>query len=209
MDKKHLIQRCQSGDREALGILYQTYLVRMYRIVAYYVHNQDAVWDILHDGFLIAFASITSLKDAGKVEPWLISIMKNLSLQYLKDESSHISVAVSDTEIADNADAIVDEESELTWEELDKMISKLPEGYGKVFRLAVLDGLSHKEIAGMLGIAPHSSSSQLTHAKAMLRRMITVPYGDGHTLDYRNYIAYPALVYRPQRRYTLYTGYKP
>lgn len=172
MDKKHLIQRCQSGDREAFGILYQTYLVRMYRIVAYYVHNQDAVWDILHDGFLIAFASITSLKDAGKVEPWLISIMKNLSLQYLKDGSSHISVAVSDTEIADNADAIVDEERELTWEELDKMISKLPEGYGKVFRLAVLDGLSHKEIAGMLGIAPHSSSSQLTHAKAMLRRMI-------------------------------------
>lgn len=172
MDKKHLIQRCQSGDREAVGILYQTYLVRMYRIVAYYVHNQDAVWDILHDGFLIAFASISSLKDTEKVEPWLVSIMKNLSLQYLKDESSHISVAVSDTEITDNAGATVDEERELTWEELDKMISKLPEGYGKVFRLAVLDGLSHKEIAGMLGIAPHSSSSQLTHAKAMLRRMI-------------------------------------
>lgn len=172
MDKKHLIQRCQSGDREALGILYQTYLVRMYRIVAYYVHNQDAVWDILHDGFLIAFASISSLKDTEKVEPWLVSIIKNLSLQYLKDESSHISVAVSDTEITDNAGATVDEERELTWEELDKMISKLPEGYGKVFRLAVLDGLSHKEIAGMLGIAPHSSSSQLTHAKAMLRRMI-------------------------------------
>lgn len=172
MDKGYLIQRCQSGDREAFGILYQTYLVRMYRIVARYVHNQDAVWDIMHDGFLIAFASISSLKDAEKVEPWLISIMKNLSLQYLKDGSSHISVAVSDTEIADNAGATVDEERELTWEELDKMISKLPEGYGKVFRLAVLDGLSHKEIAGMLGIAPHSSSSQLTHAKAMLRRMI-------------------------------------
>ena len=144
----------------------------MYRIVAYYVHNQDAVWDILHDGFLIAFASITSLKDAGKVEPWLISIMKNLSLQYLNDESSHISVPVSDTEIIHKSDETTDEESDLTWEELDKMISKLPEGYGKVFRLAVLDGLSHKEIAGMLGIAPHSSSSQLTHAKAMLRRMI-------------------------------------
>lgn len=172
MDKRYLIQRCQSGDREAFGILYQTYLVRMYRIVAYYVHNQDAVWDILHDGFLIAFASISSLKDAEKVESWLISIMKNLSLQYLKEESSHISVPVSDTEIIHKAGETIDEESGLTWEELDKMISKLPEGYGKVFRLAVLDGLSHKEIAGMLGIAPHSSSSQLTHAKAMLRRMI-------------------------------------
>lgn len=111
MDKRCLIQRCQSGDREAFGILYQTYLVRMYRIVAYYVPNQDAVWDILHDGFLIAFASISSLKNAEKVEPWLISIMKNLSLQYLKDESGHISVPVSDTEIVHKTCEITDEES--------------------------------------------------------------------------------------------------
>ena len=172
MDKRHLIQRCQSGDREAFGILYQTYLTPMYEIVAYYVHNHDAVWDILHDGFLIAFASIASLKNAEKVDAWLTSIMKNLSLQYLKDESSHISVPMSDTAIADNISETIDEGRELTWEELDKIIEKLPEGYGKVFRLAVLDGLSHKEIATLLGIAPHSSSSQLTHAKAMLRRMI-------------------------------------
>lgn len=173
MDKRHLIERCQSGDREAFGILYQTYLAPMYEIVAYYVHDHDAVWDILHDGFLIAFASIVSLKNAAKVEAWLTSIMKNLSLQYLKDEASHISVPMSDTAIADNVSVAIDEGRELTWEELDNIIEKLPEGYGKVFRLAVLDGLSHKEIAALLGIAPHSSSSQLTHAKAMLRRMIT------------------------------------
>lgn len=173
MDKRHFIQRCQSGDREAFGILYQTYLTPMYEIVAYYVHNHDAVWDILHDGFLIAFASIDSLKNAEKVEAWLTSIMKNLSLQYLKDEASHISVPMSDTAIADNISEPIDEGRELTWAELDKIIEKLPKGYGKVFRLAVLDGLSHKEIAALLGIAPHSSSSQLTHAKAMLRRMIT------------------------------------
>lgn len=173
MDKRHLIQRCQSGDREAFGILYQTYLAPMHEIVAYYIHNHDAVWDILHDGFLIAFASIDSLKNAEKVEAWLTSIMKNLSLQYLKAESSHISVPLSDTSLADNISVNADEGQDLTWEELDKIIGNLPEGYGKVFRLAVLDGLSHKEIGELLGIAPHSSSSQLTHAKAMLRRMIT------------------------------------
>lgn len=173
MDTVQLVKQCQSGDREAFGILYQTYLDPMHEIVAYYVHNHDAVWDILHDGFLIVFASIGSLKNAEKVEAWLTSIMKNLSLQYLKDEASHISVPMSDTAIADNVSATSEEFRELTWEELDKIIEKLPDGYGKVFRLAVLDGLSHKEIAAQLGIAPHSSSSQLTHAKAILRRMIT------------------------------------
>lgn len=173
MDKVQLVKQCQSGDREAFGILYQTYLAPMRDVVAYYIHNIDIEQDILHDGFLIAFTSIGSLKNGAKIEAWLTSIMKNLSLQYLKDESSHISVPMSDTAIADNISATIDEGRELTWKELDKIIDRLPEGYGKVFRLAVLDGLSHKEIAALLGIAPHSSSSQLTHAKAMLRRMIT------------------------------------
>lgn len=167
-----LVRMCQSGDRDALGILYQTYLDPMRKVVSYYVKNKEIVFDILHDGFLIAFASIASLKNAEKVEAWLTTIMKNLSLQYLKDESSHISVSTSDSEIADSVSAPIDEAQELTWEVLDKIIEKLPEGYGKVFRLAVLDGLSHKEIANLLGIAPHSSSSQLSHAKAMLRHMI-------------------------------------
>lgn len=173
MDKVSLVKQCQSGDREAFGILYQTYLAPMREVVAYYIHNADIEQDILHDGFLIAFTSIGSLRNGARIEAWLTSIMKNLSLQYLKDESSHISVPMSDTAIADNAVASVDNARELTWEELDKIINKLPDGYGKVFRLAVLDGLAHKEIAALLGIAPHSSSSQLTHAKAMLRRMIT------------------------------------
>ncbi len=173
MDKVHLVKQCQSGDREAFGILYQTYLAPMHEIVSYYIHNADIAQDVLHDGFLIAFTSISSLKNEAKIETWLTSIMKNLSLQYLKDVSSHISVPISDTAIARNVEVATDEVRELTWEELDKIINKLPDGYGKVFRLAVLDGLSHKEIAALLGIAPHSSSSQLTRAKAMLRRMIT------------------------------------
>lgn len=171
MDKVQLVKQCQSGDREAFGILYQTYLAPMREVVAYYIHNIDIEQDVLHDGFLIAFTAIGSLENGSKIEAWLTTIMRNLSLQYLKDESSHVSVPMSDIAI-DDISTTSDEVHELTWEELDKIIDKLPEGYGKVFRLAVLDGLSHKEIGELLGIAPHSSSSQLSHAKAMLRRMI-------------------------------------
>lgn len=53
-----------------------------------------------------------------------------------------------------------------------ELINSLPTGYGKVFRMSVIEGFSHKEIADKLGIEPHSSSSQLARAKAMLRNMI-------------------------------------
>ena len=51
MDKICLVEQCKSGDRDAFGLLYQTYLPAMREVVAYYIHSSDIVWDILHDGF--------------------------------------------------------------------------------------------------------------------------------------------------------------
>lgn len=171
MDRIQLVKLCQAGDREAFGILYQTYFHRLRKVVTYYVHDESAATDILHDGFLIVFSSIGNLENLASIESWLITIMKNLSLQYLKDESFRLSI--SDTSISENINDNSDDTGKLTWEELDKIINRLPAGYNTIFRLAVLDGLSHKEIGNMLGIAPHSSSSQLSRAKTMLRRLIS------------------------------------
>lgn len=173
MDVKRIVEQCRTGDREAFGTLYRTYLNKMRAVVSCYVHDSDAIWDVLHDGFLIAFVSIGSLKDAAKVEVWLTSIMKNLALSYLKEEAKRIKFSFSEVSISEDAENDRHETAELTWEELDNIINQLPTGYGKVFRLAVLEGMTHKEIGALLGIAPHSSSSQLAHAKAMLRRLIT------------------------------------
>lgn len=71
-----------------------------------------------------------------------------------------------------NVESGVSADAVLAEKELIQLIDRLPEGYGKVFRMSVIEGLSHKEIAERLGIEPHSSSSQLARAKAMLRKMI-------------------------------------
>ena len=44
--------------------------------------------------------------------------------------------------------------------ELMKMIAELPDGYRTVFNLYVFEDKSHKEIAQLLGITEHTSSSQ-------------------------------------------------
>lgn len=141
-------------------------------VVSRYVRNTEAVRDILHDGFLIAFASLSSLKDASKAQPWLTAIMKNLAMRYLKESLSHDYVPVTEEMEEYTAQDTDGDTDNLSWDDISRILDKLPEGYGRIFRLAVLDGISHKEIGAMLGIAPHSSSSQLVRAKAMLRRLI-------------------------------------
>lgn len=172
MDTERLVKKCQDGDREAFGILYQTYLTPMREVISYYVHEEDVIWDILHDGFLLAFSAIVSLKKPSVIKAWLTTIMKNLALQYLKYESNHQTLSTSEIEIIDDSEDEV-APSEFTWDELDNLINQLPDGYGRVFRMSAIKGMSHKEIGTLLHIAPHSSSSQLSHAKAMLRSMIT------------------------------------
>lgn len=172
MDIVQLVKRSQSGDREAFGLLYNLYAPSMMKVIEACVHNHDIAQDILHDGFIIAFSALDKLIEPIKFESWLTTIMRNLSLQYLREASNHITVPMTDTSGESlYEDSTVD--NALSWDELSNIIDKLPDGYSKVFRLAVLDGLSHKEIGEILGIAPHSSSSQLSHAKAMLRRLIT------------------------------------
>ena len=164
------IDACKNGDKEALGELYTTYADRLLGVCRHYVKDDDSARDVLHDAFIIIFTSIRDLKDESKLEGWMIAIVRNLSLKYLQStEKGTIPLSCLDIELQEKErEGRKDIELGL----LLAAIESLPEGNREVFRLSVLDGLSHKEIGGLLGINPHSSSSQLFRAKKMLRTIL-------------------------------------
>ena len=164
------IDACKNGDKEALGELYTTYADRLLGVCRHYVKDDDAARDVLHDAFIIIFTSIRDLKDESKLEGWMIAIVRNLSLKYLQStEKGTIPLSCLDIELQEKErEGRKDIELGL----LLAAIESLPERNREVFRLSVLDGLSHKEIGGLLGINPHSSSSQLVRAKKMLRTIL-------------------------------------
>jgi RNA polymerase sigma-70 factor (ECF subfamily) len=60
----------------------------------------------------------------------------------------------------------------LSTKEIFDLIVQLPVGYRTVFNLYVIEGMEHKEIAGLLGIAEGTSKSQLSKAKLLLQNKI-------------------------------------
>ena len=172
MENNELIDLCKQGDEQALGLLYKTYADKMMRICLRYVPDEQTAQDLLHDGFLIVFSSLHTLRSPEKLESWMGKIMKNIALQYLK-ESRPASIPLENmTESEEPAEPMFSTDIP-TYEHLLKTIETLPQGYRNVFKLAILENLSHKEIASLLGIAPHSSSSQLARAKEMLRKLLS------------------------------------
>ena len=164
------IDACKNGDKEALGELYTTYANRLLGVCRHYVKDDNSAHDILHDAFIIIFMSIQDLKDESKLEGWMITIVRNLSLKYLQNtEKEAIPLSCLNIEIQE---AACEEQKKIEFGLLLSAIESLPEGNREVFKLSVLEGLSHKEIGEQLGINPHSSSSQLFRAKKTLRAIL-------------------------------------
>ena len=165
------IDACRQGDRKALGELYAAYSHRLMGICRRYVKDESVAEDLLHDAFILIFASIGTLKDDARLEGWMSTIVRNLCLRHLQSSSRPTeSLDVLPEEPCDGEPSEGDPIADL--DTLLAAIEALPKGSREIFKLSVLDELSHKEIGQLLGIAPHSSSSQLFRAKKMLRGML-------------------------------------
>ena len=181
MEIVRLIERCRQGDVEALGELYEAYAHRMRGVCRRYINDKQTVEDVVHDAFVIIFSSFDRLRNPRRAESWMMAIVRNVASKCKDHLDALPAVSLEETDGAellaaeDDGVSLPSEEKDVRGvplSEVIRMIDKLPEGYGQVFRLSVLEGMTHKEIAALLDIEPHSSSSQLSRAKKMLRKMM-------------------------------------
>ena len=108
METEELVRRCKDGDRGALALLYQTYSGRLFRLCADIVKDKDAAQDLLHDGFIIIFSSIGSLRSPARLEAWMSRVMANLAVKYLNDRKNRpVAGTVADVHAAPSADGNV------------------------------------------------------------------------------------------------------
>lgn len=167
--KDQLISRCKVGDRQALHLLYEQYKPKLLQVCKQYTKEENESEDLLHDAFVVIFTTLHQLRNNDKLESWMISIVKNVGYHYrehLRKEQTAIKQMAIEGILTEETSQMPD------YDQLQTLVAQLPEGYQKVFRLSVFEGLSHQEISRLLGIAPHSSSSQLYHAKRMLKLLI-------------------------------------
>ena len=171
-----LVEKAKQGDADAFSTLYQMYYPKMKGICINILREDKAVVDdLVQDAFILAFVSLKDLKNTHRFSQWLTSITTNLVLKYQEKGKRYDFISLSDVE--EEFSFVLEDgntsKQSIPYEEIMSAIDSLPEGYKKIFNMSVLDGLSHQEISELLDIAPHSSSSQLSRAKAMLRNILS------------------------------------
>lgn len=178
---KHLIDGCRKNDRQCQRQLYEWMHGYAVSVCSRYASSFNQVEDLVLDGFMRIFKNIEKFNTAEfalsspSFKGWAKRILINNCINYNKkfEGLPFITEINNDTNEAVDQGAIETALSSISYKEIIQLVMKLPPAYKTVFCLHVVDGFTHQEIAGILGINEGTSKSNLSKAKKHLQLLLT------------------------------------
>lgn len=169
MSLDEIIIGCKKQSITHQKELYLIYSKTLFNLSLKYCTSFTEAEDNLHDSFMEIYQSINKFQHKGSFEGWMkrITIYKAINKFQKRTNFKAIdsSFNIEDPEIDFT-------EHNLSLDILLNLIQQLPNQYRLVFNLYELDDYSHKEIAKLLDISEGTSKSNLSKAKAILKKKI-------------------------------------
>ncbi len=176
-DDEYLIIELQSGDLDALGVLYERYKTNVYRTALTITRDPSASEDILQDCFLRLYKYAYSIDSSLPLRPWLYRVTTNLSYNWEKHRKRW---QTSLDEALDWMTSPTNDSPEW-WAELNDMqgqvmdaVLSLNTNQRVVITLYYLNSLNLKEIASILDCPVGTVKSRLHYGRETLRRKLEV-----------------------------------
>ncbi len=170
-----LVERCLRGEVGAFEALYKAHSGRLYRLACRMLGNPADAEDLLQEIFLSAHRKLESFRGDSALGTWLYRLAMNQILDHVRSRAGRngqLTDGLDDaTSIADAgghrlADRAIDRI------DLERALEELPEGSRAAFLLHDVEGLEHREVADVLGIAEGTSKSQVHKARLRLRGLL-------------------------------------
>lgn len=159
------------GDEAAFRLLYRRHAGALHAFVQRWLDAEpDRVDDVLQETWLRAVQRLSSFEWRSSFRTWLIAIAVNCCREATRAHQLQLvraDVADDPPAAGVNPDARID---------LESVLSQLADGYRHVLLLHDVFGLTHDEISVLLGIEVGTSKSQLSRARATLRRLLGPAY---------------------------------
>ena len=168
MHEAELIARARAGDPAAERGLYEAHVDRVYRLVYRFAGDADLARDFTQDTFIRAFERLGDFRGESQFATWLHAIAVSVALNGLRDVRRR---RARETDLVEGHEvAATGREAEPDLKRrLAAAIDALPEGYRTVFVMHDVEGYTHEEIGGVLGVEVGTSKAQLSRARAKLR----------------------------------------
>jgi RNA polymerase sigma-70 factor, ECF subfamily len=175
LDDTVLIRRARQHDTTAFGILYERYLDRVYRYIAYRTSNTTVAEDLTAEVFLNAWRMIERYEDRGYAfSTWLLRLAHNEVTDYYRTNRNHTSL--SETDIYKSSSPELSHLVELQEDQatLLRALHQLSDEWRQIIVLRFVEGLSFDEISLIVGKSSGACRVIQHRALSRLRNLLTL-----------------------------------
>lgn len=175
---RELIDACAKNHSASQKVVYERYYGYALKIVFRYIYRYEKAVDTVNDGFVKLFRHIYRFnhEHVEEVEQlflgWMKRIMINVSIDQLRKNHMVAEIGGIPEHVWEVQDKSQTPEQSLMYKDLVALIKQLPPAYRSVFNMVVIDGMTHHEVADMLGISIGTSKSNLSRARVLLQKNI-------------------------------------
>jgi RNA polymerase sigma-70 factor (ECF subfamily) len=184
VDEKALVRQARDGDLEAYDQLVRCYQERIYATIYHMTANHEDANDLAQESFIKAFQALKSFKGGSSFYTWLYRIAVNKTINFLKQRKNRVHLSLNDMDFNAEHDpdlmALISDKTprrdaglaELQ-EKLNAALLKLSEPHRLVVVLHDVQGLSHDEIAKVMGCNIGTVRSRLFYARQQLQSWLS------------------------------------
>ena len=170
MTERELISRVLAGDRVAGRELYDAHAPRVYRLTYRLAGDAVLAEEFTQDTFVRAFSQLDRFRGEASFSTWLYRIALSVTSNGMrKVRRLRSREMVLDDSLPRREGSGGDP---LLSARLAEAIDRLPEALRLTLVMHDLEGYTHAEIAGTLGVAEGTSKSRLFEARARMREAL-------------------------------------
>ncbi len=175
-DEALLAQQIRSGDRNALGEVYDRHAPVALAVALRIVADREQAEDLVHDAFVTAWQKIELFDPArGSLRSWIVTIVRNRAIDRLRGNRPSIEIGEADQR------SLLKSGPNPTWDDavarlgaaqLRAALAELPEAQREAVELAYFEGHTYREIATLTGVPLGTATGRLRLALARLRELL-------------------------------------
>ena len=173
-------KRLKASDREACGELFRATYPGLHRYAWGLVGDEAAAHDVVQEAFLRLWNRRDALDPASSLKGLLFAAVRNLALNQIRDASRRQALLANVDAPTSQASPEEAATASLLHERMRAWVEELPARRREAFELSRFDGLSHGEIAGVLGLTPKTVENHirlaLQHLRGRLRELEPDPF---------------------------------
>lgn len=178
-DESRIVEGLRRGERAAFEAAYARFRPRVYGFLWRLARDPEVAMDLVQETFTSLARSATRLSPDTKLAAWLFTVARNAWISHRRWsmlDVSRLALRADDLALPSSArgpDDSVDAARERA--RVERAIAALPEPQREVLLLVAVEGMSHEEASGVLGISVENARQRLSRARAALAEKTRKP----------------------------------